>query len=151
MTFANASAAPQDPTSSDAAPHIIPQDWWPEIDVADAREVIRISGTVTQVRLVESLQNAVWSVNRELSGWADAQRELTPDELTDPRLVGLYRRAVYCYAKAELIERYRDFDLTGAGSTRAENTDDAAADTRRNLRWAIRDILGKSRTTVEML
>lgn len=151
MTFANASAAPQPPTASDETPHVIEQDWWPNIDVADAREVIRISGTVTQVRLVESLQNAVWSVNRELSAWADDQRQTAPTELTDARLVSLYRRAVYCYAKAELIERYRDFDLTGVGSSSAENTDDAAADTRRNLRWAISDILGKSRVTVEMI
>lgn len=151
MTFANASAAPQLPTLPDETPCVIYQDWWPYIDVADAREVIRVSGTITQARLVESLQNAVWSINRELSTWADTQRQIIPDALTDPRLAGLYRRAVYCYAKAELIERYRDFDLTNAGSKKAEDTDAVAADARRNLRWAISDMLGKSRTTVEML
>lgn len=151
MTFANASAAPQDPTSPDAAPHVIAQDWFPDIDVDAARAVIRLSGTITQDRLVESLQNAVWSVNRELAAWADVQRQAAQDELTDARLVGLYRRAIYCYAKAELVERYRDFDLTGAGSARAENIDDVAAETRRNLRWAISDILGKSRVTVELM
>lgn len=151
MTFANASAAPQDPTTPTDADIVISVPWWPDIVVSDAREVIRISGTVTPARLVEALQNAVWSVIRELAEWATTQRAAYPEKLNDERLAGLYRRAVYNYAKAELIERYRDFDMTNAGSTRAEDKLDAADDARRNLRWAISDILGRSRVTVEAL
>ncbi len=151
MTFANASAAPQDPIAPTNDETIIVGDWWPNIDVAAAREVIRISGTVTPTRLVEALQNAVWAVNEELSTWAAARQAVDADIMDDERLVGLYRRAVYHYAKAELIERYRDLDMTNAGSSRAEDKADAADDARRNLRWAISDILGRPRITVEAL
>ena len=150
MTFANASAAPQDPTTPTDDETVI-GGWWPDIDVSAAREVIRISGTVTHTRLVEALQNAVWSINGELATWAAAQHTVYPEKLDDERLAGLYRRAVYHYAKAELIERYRDFDMTSAGAARAEDKIDAADDARRNLRWAISDILGRSRVTVEAL
>ena len=153
MTFANASAFPQDPTTPTDVDQTITQPWWPEIKTRDAREIVRISGTVTQERLVEALQNAIWSVNQELAEWSQSRRAANPSEetLTDDRLVGLYRRAVYHYAKAELIERYRDFDMTNAGSSRDEDKIDGADDARRNLRWAISDILGRSRVTVEAL
>lgn len=150
MSFANATATPGE------TPQTITQVWWPDIDVATAREIIRISGTVTQPRLAEALQNAAWAVNRELRNWQPQQLISQPDELTDPRMVGLYLRAVYSYAKAELIERYRDYDATAAasasvGERRAQGTEDAAADARRNLRWAIADLLGRSRVTVELM
>lgn len=148
MSFANATATP------DEEPETIEQVWWPDIDVAAARAVIRISGTITQPRLVEALQNAVWSVNRELRDWQQEQLAGQPDGLADPRQVGLYRRAVYFYAKAELVERYRDYDTVAASGRRDREdtiTDDAAADARRNLRWAISDLLGRSRVTVELM
>lgn len=145
MSFANATATP------DEEPETIEQVWWPDIDVAAARAVIRISGTITQPRLVEALQNAVWSVNRELRDWQQEQLAGQPDGLADPRQVGLYRRAVYFYAKAELVERYRDYDTTASGSRDLEDTDATAADARRNLRWAISDLLGRSRVTVELM
>lgn len=129
----------------------IEQSWWPDISAEDARAVLRLAGTVTNTRLVESLQNAVYSINSDLAAWAVLQRDLEPIELTDARLVDLYRRAVYFYAKAELTERYRDFDTTGAGEKRSENLNDSTDDARRIQRWAISDILGKSRLTVEAL
>jgi hypothetical protein len=67
------------------------------------------------------------------------------------RLVLLYQRAVYATAKAELIERYRDFDSTDAGQRRAEAMELSVDDYRRQARYAIRDILGRPRATVELL
>ena len=63
----------------------------------------------------------------------------------------LYQRAVYATAKAELIERYRDFDSTDAGQRRAETMELSVDDYRRQARYAIRDILGRPRATVELL
>jgi len=135
--------------AGDSAP--IKQLWWPDIHVDDARGIVRITGTVTPERLREALVNAVWSVNRELTAWQKAQPATSPNGLQDERLIGLYRRAVYFYAKAELAERYRDYDLTGAGKQKAEDMDSIADDARRNLRWAISDFLGVPRVTVEAL
>lgn len=132
-------------------PLTIEQTWWPDIDLKDARAVLRLAGTITNVRLLESLQNAVYSINDELSDWAILQRDLEPVDLEDERLVALYRRAVYLSAKAELTERYRDFDTTAAGERRAESLDDAIDEARRIVRWAVSDIVGKPRLTVEAL
>lgn len=129
----------------------IEQSWWPDIDLMEAREVLRLVGTVTDIRLLEALQNAVYSVNSELNTWSVLQRNLEPAELTDSRAVFLYKRAVYFYANAELIERYRDFDTTGAGDRRADNLDDSIDESRRILRWAVSDLIGKPRLNVGVL
>lgn len=146
--------ATPDPTHSQldhVVPEAIAQTWWPDIDLQDARGVLRLTGTVTNARLLESLQNAVYAINAELSQWAALQRDLEPVDLEDQRLMDLYRRAVYFTAKAELSERYRDFDTTAAGERRAENLDDSIDESRRIVRWAISDILDKPRLTVEAL
>lgn len=146
--------ATPDPTHNslaDAPSVIIEQAWWPDIDCDDARSVLRLNGTVTDARLVESLGNATYSINHELRSWAQLQVDLEPAELVDKKSIHLYRRAVYFYAKAELTERYRDFDTTGAGERRAEKLDDAIDESRRIVRWAISDILGRPRLTVEAL
>ncbi|QDQ87661.1 head completion/stabilization protein [Alcaligenaceae bacterium SJ-26] len=147
MSFAVASAAPQlsssiDPVEDDKT---ISREGWPDINLLAAREVLRLNGTVTTERLHESLCNAALAVNRELSVWRAAQSALDEDQ----RL--LYLRAVYWYAKAELLERYRDYDLTGAGEKRAELQADSIDDCRRIWRWAISDIQGRPRLTVELL
>lgn len=150
MSFAIANANPQVPDSG-TAQTVIEQDWWPSVDLVKAREVMRLNGTVTDDRLHESLLNAVYSVNDELIEWSETNRLSNPDGMPEGRLSHLYRRAVYFYAKAELVERYRDFDTTGEGDRRADDQEGIPGEARRNMRWAIRDIQGKSRTTIEAL
>ena len=62
-----------------------------------------------------------------------------------------YRRAVYCEAKANLLERYRDFDATGEGQRRADAIESPIDDLRRDARWACRAITGEGRTSVELI
>lgn len=151
MSFAIASADPQHPAPAETAGIKIDQLWWPAIDLDRARSVMRLNGTVTDERLRESLFNAAYSVNDDLAEWSAGRRELDSEKLTDERLVNLYMRAVFFYAKAELVERYRDFDTTGAGDKRADSQEDVADESRRNMRWAISDILGVSRVTIEAM
>ena len=145
MSFAIANADPQVPDSG-TAPLSIEQDWWPQVFLEKARSVLRLNGTVTNDRLHEALQNATYSVNDELAVWGETERVKSPDVFPEGRLTNLYLRAVYFYAKAELVERYRDFDTTGAGDQ--EGIPD---EVRRNMRWAISDILRKPRSTIEAL
>ena len=63
----------------------------------------------------------------------------------------LYLRAVYCLTKANLIERYSDFDSTAKGLKAGEELTDSITDLRRDERFAIRDILGESHVTVELI
>ena len=149
---ATAPTTPQQPISSGG--------WYPQIDPADARDIMRLDGTVTDARLVECLQVAMCSVEDLLECWQTQQLALgrtaldqVPSKIvgTESRLVLLYRRAVYACAQAELNERYSDVGTTDAARKRAEILDCTADDYRRTMRFAIRDILGRPRADVELI
>jgi hypothetical protein len=147
------------------APSIAPDpissgDWYPPIDLTDARAVMRVDGTVTNERLTESIQLAMCAVEDRLDVWQQQQVDLgratlaaVPSKMVgaESRLVLLYKRAVYATVQAELLEIYRNFDTTHAGKTRADSMDETVDDYRRNVRYAIRDILGRPRADVELI
>ncbi len=147
MSFAVAQPVPRYPLDSTEqnVDVIVGDDLWPDIDPKIARVVIRLNGTVTNVRLVESLENSIQAVQRELSEWRSQQ-----DGLNDKQK-GLYRRAVYFTTKAELMERYRDFDSTEAGNRVADALDPAIRDAWQTVRWAISDIMERPRVTIDVL
>jgi hypothetical protein len=131
--------------------------FWPEISPADFRAVIGVDGTVTTARLTHALINAITLANDELSAFRRRHEERgvtclasIPEEESG-RLVYLYRRAVYEWAKADLMERMLGFDATAAGQKRSEAQEPVIDDHYRNAIWAIRDILGRRRTTVELI
>lgn len=156
IATAPAQAAPSAP-----APGPIANDgWWPDIDPTDVRDTVRLNGSVTDARLRESLVASMLSINQELDDWKALQRAAGHERLADiptpqvdgeSRLIALYRRAVYFGVKADLTERYRDFDTTAAGDRRADDLESSIDDARRNVRWAVSDILGHSRITVELM
>lgn len=134
--------------------------WFPEIDLVKLRAATRFDGNVTSERLRPAVVNAVRSVNRELAAWraqqllagyaslADVPAEAV-DNVSDK--VHAYLRAVYACTQADLVERYRDFDTTGAGDKDVDQLTSRADELRREQRWAISDILGIGRTTVELI
>lgn len=132
----------------------------PEIDPADARARMRLDGTVTPERLRTALVEAALSVHDELAGWINEQVAAGHETLAavparqidgESAHVLRFQRAVRCLATANLIERYRSFDATAEGHQRADALDPTVDDLRRDARWAIRDILGARRTTVELI
>jgi len=103
-------------------------------------------------------------VQAELATWADARRTegaASLAELPAPQLAGQsvkvhhYRRAVYAAVQAELAEAYREIDTTPQSVGKAERVTDQLAlkvdEHRRNQRWAISDLLGQPRTTIELI
>lgn len=134
--------------------------WFPDVALSDARDLERIGHSVSQERLRHALIDAVLSVNAELDAWkSDRQLDghstlaLVPSPAIAglTRLTMLYRRAVLALAHADLLERYVDYDTTRSGADLAEPKASSADEQRRNARWAISDILGISRTTVELI
>lgn len=134
--------------------------WYPDIDIDDLRKVVSTDGSITNERLTECTVNALNYVMDALDEWQQQQVLLGRNSLADvparqlngeSSLVMLFRRAVYSNVKAELVERYRDFDSTDAGQRRAEQMDLTVDDYRRNARFAISDILGRRRITAELL
>lgn len=134
--------------------------WWPDIDASHCAGSLRLGDTVSEQRLEVAIVNAMLSVNRELVGYRDSQilagyasaAEVPGEQINgETLLVHRYRRAVYSTVGAELAERHRGLDTTGAGNIDADQLTPSIDEYRRDARWAISDILGITRTTVELI
>jgi len=148
------------PTSTKSEPPISSGPFWPQIDPVEIREQQRIDNTVTPQRLRSALFEAIANANYELQAWqADrvAEGSATLADVGAPEIEGTsilvhrYFRAVGCLAKAMLIERLRDFDTTAKGERKTEDIGNILDDCRRDYRHAISDILGKPRSTVDLI
>jgi hypothetical protein len=134
--------------------------WFPDLSMSILRDTLRLDGTVTDIRLRESSRYAIAYVNNDLADFAAGHQDNGTAALADvssatidgeSRLTMLYRRAVSCMVKADLIERYRDYDSTDSAQRRALEMDPGVDEQRRNARWAVRDILGKPHAVVELI
>lgn len=121
---------------------------------------MRIDGTVTNDRLQTAIIEAIATVNQELKPFQSAVKNsdvFTLEELESEQINGesillqRYKRAVYCLTVANLYERYRAYDTTKDGAEKAEEFENSVDDLRRDARFAIRDILGKTRINVELI
>lgn len=158
IVTANPPAAPQEGTVSNDG-------FFPDMNPQAVRDACRLDGTVTKERLLPALQDAMLSVNAELQAWADEQRSrwgyATLDEVPAPQVGGTsakvlyYQRAVHYCLMADLAEMYRNISSTPAGSSKADRVMEELVvqlgDHRRKQRWAISDLLGVARCTVELL
>jgi hypothetical protein len=147
-------------TAAAAAEPIENNGFWPDIDPAHFREAQRVDSTVTAARVRDALLAGIVDANLQLREWQASQEEAghataadVPAPAWQPAGItpALYRRAVYALAKANLVERYLDYDSTGAAVERAEELGEVIADYRRDAAWAIADIAGRRRTTVELI
>lgn len=153
MSFISTTPAPvETPVTNDG--------FFPGIDPVKLRAVARLDGTVTADRLRSSILSAVMSTNRELAAYKAAQQLLghatlasVPADQIDGASVQLshYLIAVYSTVQAGLTESYRDADTTGAGDKAADKLELRTGDLRRAARWAVSDLLGIRRTTVELI
>jgi hypothetical protein len=135
-------------------------DFWPEIDGQKLRAAMRIDSSVTDDRLEVATVNAMIEANRELADYRTARKAeghttlaAVPAEQIkgESQLLHLYRRAIYCKALAELVERYSSFDATNSGQQKVTEEETSPDQLRRDARWALRNILGISHATVELL
>ncbi|MBY8945181.1 head completion/stabilization protein [Pseudomonas sp. SH10-3B] len=140
--------------------HINTDPFWPSIDLDGLRASLRIDASVTPARLETAVIAAAINLNNELSEWRIRQQATGYATLADvpgDRIKGvsvkvhLYRRAIEAGTGAEVCERYRDYSATNTGSDKAEAITPNIDDYRRDLRWAVRDFLGRTRTTVELI
>jgi hypothetical protein len=150
---------PTNPANKDEG-EIASAPFWPVIKLADVRAIMRTDGTVTTERLRHAVIDAIAAVNSDLSGWAISRQAEGHAELADVPsqtiagesvLVHWYRRAVYSMARANLYERYLDSSATAEAVKDAEPRNLTADDLYRDARFAIRDILGETHTTVELI
>lgn len=157
MSFVALPPSPASPPDSE-----VPGDgWYPSIDCNALRTALRLGELVTHPRLVGAVEGAQLTVEAELAVWR-ADREaagaaslaaVEPDRTSggNHRLTLLYTRAVRFHAAAELAETHRDLTATQDGQARADTEATTAEEYLRRATHAVRDILGTTRTAVELI
>lgn len=134
--------------------------FWPDIRPEDYRASMRTDGTVTPERLRRALLTAISEVNADLYTFREKQMargletlEQVPAEKVDgeSERVRLYQSAVFNWAKAVLIERYRDFDSSAEGNKKADELEVSLGDVWRDVRWAISRLRDLPHMTVELI
>lgn len=154
-------AKPQSPAQAPEAETTVKNDgFFPDIEPAAIRAAVRITSQVPPARLRAAILGAIMAAEEDLRAWsADRRQEgfATLDAVPAPELDGKslqvvrYHRAVELLTKAEVVERYRDFDTTGAGDRKADDLEPSAAELRADATAAIRSMLGRTKTTVELI
>lgn len=145
------------PPAPPAAEPIANDGWFPSIDPARLREERRIRDAVTADRLRAAVLEAMIWTNDQLAEWRAVQTVASFEEVPSAPLAGetrnlvLYRTAVGAWAKALLVERQRDTDLTGAGQRKVEELDESIGELRRDALHAVRGLLGRTRTCVDLI
>ena len=118
------------------------------------------ANAITDARVRQALIAAIIRIGRDLEEWRldqvtagfatlDQVPALRIDDQSE--LAILYRRAVFTAAKAEIVERFVDVDLTGRGEREASQLDPTVAELRRDSVHAVREILGVGRMTVDLI
>lgn len=134
--------------------------FWPDIDTDHLQAALRLGDTVTPQRLdvaaIEAMQSvnqalATFRTGQEAAGFARADQIPGEEIAGQTLLIHRYRRAIYCRVGAELAERYRGSDTTSTGDSHADALTPSIDEYRRDANWAITDILGLSRSTIELI
>lgn len=130
-------------------------DFFPNITLDQVRKGVRLDGSVTNERLKDSIINAMLEVNKQLKSLKLKANQL--NELGTLVIDGIpdtehhYRKAIYSCVSSDINEKYQSYDSSEAGQKKAEELKRTIGEQRRNLRWAIRDLLGINRCTVDLI
>ena len=129
--------------------------FYPSIALDHIREIVRIDGAVTTLRLQQAIIEEVIDVNRllkVLKGKATALSDLSTTEINDkPETDYLYLSAVANGVAAKINENYRNYDSSNSGAKKAEEAEYTVDDYRRNKQWAILQLLGENHSVVELI
>jgi hypothetical protein len=155
-----ATAQTNTPGAANSGAKVVNDGWFPDIDIDDVRAATKLDGTVTPERLRRAVVDAIATVNADLAQWQAAQIAAGHSDLASVPAkqvdgvsiqVSRYERAVYSLTHADITEQYRGYDSTKSGGQKAESLDGTICQSRRNARWAMNDIRGISRSTIELI
>lgn len=129
--------------------------FYPEVVLDYIREVVRIDGAVTDVRLKQAIIEEVLDINRLLKSLKDQAAQLSDlstSQINDqPETDYLYLSAVANGVAAKVNENYRNYDSSNSGGKKADDAELTVDDYRRNKQWAVLQLLGENHTVVELI
>lgn len=158
-------ANPAQPPAAAPSDEIAGDDWRPALKPATFKAAVRIGSTVTDVRAREALLGGINSADVAIEDWRARQEADGVTKLVDAVIRGkpgrtlgteplaeiLYRRAVYAFAAADLVETHNDVTATEAGRDRREVQAASADEHRANATRALRDLMSKGRSKVALI
>lgn len=156
---------PPEPQENSVSPVVVPEiitndGFWPDIDARQYRETTRQDGDIPAVRLREALLQGINDANKALREWKTTQLSLgystlydVPADVIDneSEQAQRYRRAVFAIARAVISEQFRGTDTTHGGEQRARTLETTIGELWRMADWAINDIMGIPRVTVDLI
>lgn len=136
------------------SPRVIEGDgWYPDLAVAEFQSLYRLPQEYAADLVADHLELAVVWAQRQLTEWrAECEAAGCADIHAAGRYLGiLYRRAVFCHAKALLLGQFATVERREAAKNDAKEGEDTAG---RFYAWAqnaVSDILNRPRVDVELL
>lgn len=129
--------------------------FYPEIALDNIRDIVRIDGAITIVRLQQAIIEEIIDVNRLLNPLKALVQSLSDLSTTQingkPDTDYLYLSAVANGVAAKMNENYRNYDSSNLGEKKAEKAELTVDDYRRNKQWAIQQLFGENHTIVELI
>jgi len=132
--------------------------WWPDMAVADFQERYRMPRDYVEPVLVDGLQIAMAWANEQLVGWRSAHPAAASLEAVDaPQLGGEplpllhYRRAVFSYAKAYLLQQFPTINRRDAAGNEARESEETEGTFLEYAQQAVAALRGESLVTVELI
>lgn len=134
--------------------------FWPAVDPAVMRDILRYEGTITPLRLRHAIKSATAEVNTELWEYRKEQMALgfaaladVPADQIDGESLKLseYRRAVSAITAASLAERYRGYDASANGGKKADEVESRIDELWRDARISISNVAGKRHCIIGLL
>jgi len=147
------------PTSNPAAGDrsVANDGWYPDLSVAEFRLHTGMGEVFSTDRVAVEILAAVIEINAGIAAWRVGQTAPSLADVPAGRYggtsekVALYTRAVYTLARARLVDVVRDYDSTGKGHDRADALDPTVAAWRQASQEAVARLIGRNRTTVELI
>jgi len=135
--------------------------FWPDININDVRDVVRLDTTITPARLRDAVRQAMLDIAAALANWRASQEAAGASTLSDVpsrmKVDGVsdyvlrWSRAVYSVVGADLGERLASQSATAAGVDRAQALGQDVLVHQRNVSFAVRDFLGRPRIRARMI
>lgn len=112
--------------------------WWPDLTLSDFQDLFRFPTEFSSLMVAERIRLGMAWTNRQLRDWRNAQEDAGRGALVletsealdeDAILLMYYRRAVFAYAKADLLQNFKTVNRRAE----AENEAKEGEDTRRDI------------------
>lgn len=135
--------------------------WWPAINLTSLRDTVRLQANVSTATIRDSVRQAMLDIATELASWRAEQEAAGYESLAEvpPRIsiddrsdfAMRWLKAVRSVVAADIGERQVTQQLTSAGADRADVLSRDVDVHQRNIRFAVRDFLGRPRIIAEAL